>query len=333
MFNKVKKFIQDKNLIKPDSTVLIGLSGGPDSVCLLNILNNLKEELNLKLIAAHLDHEWRKDSENDVTFCKNLCDQLNKDARIPRQARDERLVKFISEKASELDFKFKDIGSKEDLGRQMRRYFFEKTAKEFGANYIALGQHLQDQEENFFIRLIRGTSLSGLTGIKVTDVSSSGFTYIRPLIETTKEEILEYLKENDLEYLTDPTNVDMSFLRNRIRIKVIPAIKECDARFDSNFLRTVHKLQAADNFIDKIAQEFVKDELDTKELLALDIYLQKRILLKWLIKNRAEFNISESFLDEMLKFLQSEHGGTHKLSDSWLIEKKKNRVKLIKWEK
>jgi tRNA(Ile)-lysidine synthase len=316
----IKNFIEKHDLIQNNSTIIVGLSGGPDSVCLLNILNSIEKDFNLNLIAAHLDHEWRSNSKTDVIFCENLCKQLN--------------IKFITEKASNLKQNFKHTGSKEDLGRQMRRYFFEQSAQQFNANSIALGQHLQDQEENFFIRLIRGTSLSGLTGIKAKDTSSTNFTYIRPLIETPKYEILQYLKTMNLEYIIDPTNLDESFLRNRIRNKIIPAIIECDERFDSNFLRTLHKLQAADNVIDKITEKemsliIYKEELDIKKLLQLDSYIQKRILLKWLLKNRVQFTLSESFLNEVLKFLQTEHGGVHKLGD-WTIEKQHNKAKIQK---
>lgn len=320
MNENIKKFIKDNNLIKKESTIILGLSGGPDSICLLNILNELKSEFSINLVAAHLDHEWRVQSFKDVEFCKKLCDKLN--------------VKFVSKKASELNFKFKETGSKEDLGRKMRRFFFEETAKEFDTDTVALGQHLQDQEENFIIRLIRGTSLSGLTGIKSKEITQSGINYIRPLIETNKNEILNYLKENKLEFLVDPTNIDETYLRNRIRKNIIPNLQECDNRFDSNFLKTLHRLNEANNFINNFTeQEFNKiyknEELDSKKLLELNAYIQKRILLYWLIQNNVQFNISENFLDEILKFIKSEHGGTHKLHENWSIEKKQNKLKII----
>lgn len=321
MKENIKKFIKDNHLLKKDSTVIVGFSGGPDSVCLLNILNELKSEFSINLIAAHLDHGWRKESFKDVEFCIKLCDKLN--------------IKLISKKASELNFEFKETGSKEDLGRKMRRFFFENTAKEFNAETIALGQHLQDQEENFFIRLIRGTSLSGLTGIKAKETTKSGFNYIRPLIETNKNEILNYLKENKLEFLIDPTNVDESYLRNKIRKHIIPNLQECDTRFDSNFLKTLHKLNEANNFIeDFVEQEFNKiyknEELNSKKLLEVNSYIQKRILIYWLIQNNVQFNISEKFLYEILKFIKSKHGGTHQLHENWSIEKKQGQLKIIR---
>ncbi|OGB83006.1 tRNA lysidine(34) synthetase TilS [candidate division TM6 bacterium RIFCSPHIGHO2_12_FULL_32_22] len=309
--NNIKEYIKSNNLVQPNSTILVGLSGGPDSVCLLHILFSLKDELNLNLVAAHLDHEWRTESSKDAEFCKKLCDKLD--------------IKLIVEQASNLDKEFKDVGSKEDLGRKMRRYFFEESAKKVCANFIALGQHLQDQEENFFIRLIRGTSLSGLTGIKAKDG-----IYIRPLIDIKKEEILNYLKKHNLEFVTDVSNIDEAYLRNRIRKKVIPALNECDSRFDENFLRTLHKLQEADTFIEKIVENYIEENLDIKKLLSLDNYLQKRILLRWLINSKVQFNISESFLDEILKFLKSEHGGKHQLHEEWFIEKKQNFANIKK---
>lgn len=328
MITKIKNFITSKKLLEKNSRVLVGLSGGPDSVFLLHALNQLKNELKLELIAAHLNHEWRESAKIDEQFCIDLCQSLN--------------VPIITKKASELKFKPKERGSKEDIGRQLRRFFFESILTELNFELVALAHHLDDQEENFFIRLIRGTSLSGLAGIKAKDSA-----YIRPLLEVTKQEILDYLQKDKLKFITDPTNISADYLRNRIR-KIIPQLKECDERFDKNFLSTLYKLQSADNFIKKTVQDKLIEinirtpqitlacpepveglrrgewgGIDIKKLLALDTFLQKQIIVEWLILSKVEFELTENFINEILKFFKSEHGGKHILGN-WFIEKKQN---------
>ncbi len=311
----------NKIIIKPHSTLIIGLSGGPDSVYLLHQLVALRTEKNLTLIAAHLDHEWRKESGNDAQFCKELCENLQ--------------VTCIIKKASDLDFLPKNTGSQEDTGRQLRRYFFEKIREEFNADAITLAHHQDDQLETFFIRIMRGASLEGLCGIKET----SNF-YIRPLLDTSKKEIIEYVDAHNLCYVTDASNASDNYLRNRIRNKALPALQECDARFTSKCLKIIEHLQEINTFVDEhtkaiyTALTFTKTEdgiqrLDWKKLVALNLYLQKRILQTWLIKHNVQFSPSNSFLEEMLRFISSKKGGSHQLGTSWKIVKKQSHIWIV----
>src|SRR5438132_9177816 len=152
MFEKIKNFIVQHHLIKSGNKIVIGLSGGPDSVFLLYFLASLQQKYNLSLIAAHLNHEWRKEADQEQQDCATLAQNLN--------------IPFVTAKRSELSVPFKQNGSQEEYGRKMRRHFFEKVLHEHNADAIALAHHLQDQEETFFIRLIRGSSLTGLTAMK-----------------------------------------------------------------------------------------------------------------------------------------------------------------------
>lgn len=293
---------------------------GPDSTFLLYILKELQKELGLSLIAAHLDHGWRDNSYLDVDFCKKLADKLD--------------VKFVYGTGNELDFKPKRRGSKEDLGRQMRRFFFAKVVEEYDANYVALAHHLQDQQETFFIRLIRGTTLNGIISIKPKDG-----IYIRPLLEISKQDILKYLEEHKIDYLIDPTNVSNEFLRNRIRSKVLPALKECDSRFDSNFLRTLNKLKETESFLQKLVEEKFSEitkEVDGSFILGLqqffilDKFLQKKIILHWLCKSDVAFELTEKFLEEIIRFLIRPGSSTHSIHHEWVIQKKKSEAVIIR---
>lgn len=309
---KIKDNLKEILINKPK--IILGLSGGPDSVFLLIFLKKLEEENIIELACAHLDHGWRQESTKDVKFCQNLCKKLK--------------IKLIAEHAKDLCLNLKFNGSKEEMGRYLRRTFFENLLKELNFNYIALAHQLDDQQETFFYRIIRGTTLTGLTGIKNLDKP-----YIRPILNVTKQEILDYLNQNNIKYLIDYTNLSDNFLRNRIRKYVIPAINKCDSRFNQKFSSTLKLLQEEEIFLKNLTQEIfnkiftLKNNAFTgnlKDFLNLDLVLQKRLLIYWLIKENLNFNLSEKYLKEILRFLKQKSGGIHQISINWAINKKQN---------
>ncbi len=313
LFTKIKNNLKDILINKP--TVILGLSGGPDSVFLFHFLKELHDTNQINLIAAHLDHGWRQESKQDVLFCQNLCKEYK--------------VDLVCHHAQDLSLDLKFNGSKEELGRKLRRFFFQKLLKEKNADYIALAHHLQDQQETFFWRIIRGTTLSGLTCMKPLDNS-----YLRPLLNISKEEILDYLHKNKIPYLTDHTNESDEFLRNRIRKYVLPALNKCDSRFDQKFESSLKHLQKEEAFIQNYTQKafdsvFTKSNAfcfigNLNSFLNLDLVLQKRLLILWLSKEKVLFSPSNSYLNEILKFLKSKNGGSHQLGIDWKLCKKKN---------
>lgn len=294
--------------------VILGFSGGPDSVFLLHVLALLQDDGLLKVIAAHLDHEWRVNSGADVEFCKQLCSKLN--------------IEFLSAKASQLEAKIKFNGSCEEVGRAMRRCLFENVLTANGAHFIMLAHHAQDQQETFFMRLMRGTTLSGLRCMDYINGK-----YIRPLLEIDKDEIVKYLDQNQIKYLIDETNQSDKYLRNRIRKYVIPAAKKCDLRFNSKFQSSLSHLKQEDDFLKILAKQKF-DEIFTVDLkpnllvgdlnkfLGIEIVLQRRIVLEWLIKEGIKFQPSLKYIDEILRFLNSLRGGAHKIGCETSIVKK-----------
>lgn len=317
---KIQQFILKNHLMKSGNIIVVGLSGGPDSVFLLYFLASLQQEYNLSLIAAHFNHEWRTQADQEQKDCEVLAAQLN--------------ITFVSAKRTELSFPFKHNGSQEEYGRKMRRYFFEKVLREHNADAIALGHHLQDQEETFFIRLIRGSSLTGLTAMK----PKNGF-YIRPLLETSKSDIVAWLHENNIAYAIDITNESPDYLRNRIRMNVLPALRECDDRFEANFLATLNRLKITEQFLEKLTQKAF-DEISSiqdgeqyiniAQFLALDEPLRSRVLMHWLIAENVSFPTTQSFFDEIMRFLINPSGGTHTIHEQWSIIKKQKLAYIIK---
>lgn len=318
IFSKINSFVGLHKLIEHTASVVVGLSGGPDSLFLLHYMGYLRNEGKVKrVIAAHLDHQWRENSNSDVIFCRKACQALN--------------IEFVSAQLSELNFSRKNLSSsKEEIGRRARRFFLESVCKEYSIDSIALAHHLQDQEETFFIRLVRGSSLSGLIGIR----PKSG-VYIRPLLEVSKPDIVSYLDEHNIPYLTDPTNEHLDYLRNRIRATVLPALHAVDERFDQNFLVTMNRMRETEEFLEMLTQTTLinistphenRITFDINKFFTLHPIMQYRVLMLWLISAQVPFNPSQSFLDEILRFFKMEGSKDHAMHKQWKLIKKKNFV-------
>lgn len=322
ILDAIHAFIDKHKLITPNATIVVGLSGGPDSVFLLHYLCQRRAELNLTLIAAHLDHGWRADSYKDIEFCLEMTKQLN--------------VQLICQKLSDLGLKLKFNGSQEEIGRKARRHFFSTVQKEHHANFIALAHHAQDQQETFFIRLMRGASLSGLVAMKPKDG-----VYIRPLLQTNKQDLLDYLHANDIPYLIDPTNSSDAYLRNRIRAHVVPALQQADARFDQNFATTLQRLHETEEFLQELTKKTFIDSahmqediwhVDTNKLIALHPVMLYRILLHWLCLQGVPFTPTQSFFDEIIRFCSGPASKEHLIHPAWKIIKKKHLAHIVTYK-
>lgn len=315
IIKRIDAFASKNNLLSHGQTILIGLSGGPDSVFLLHYLLAQKDRLNLHLIAAHLNHEWRESAKIDEQFCIELCKELN--------------VLLIHKKMSDLTYTIKPSGSKEQDARRARRAFFMQIAQEYKADSVALAHHRDDLEETFFIRLFRGSGLTGLVGMR----PKSG-CYIRPLLCINKAEILAYLAEHAITYINDPTNESPNFLRNRIRMHLMPVLREIDTRFAKTFGHTVERLQETEDFLAHLAQDaFARmahfDDrlqhylLDKIAFLSLDPVIRYRVLVRWLSLEKVEFSVTQAFLDEVIRFIAQPTNKTHSITSTRQIVKTK----------
>ena len=209
ILDKVKDAIKKYGLISRGELVLVGVSGGPDSVCLLHLLKELSGPLGFKLEVGHLDHMLREDSVKDAEFVKSLALKLGIPATFGRINVRKLAVK----------------GSLEEIARNSRLEFLCKTAKEIGAKRIALAHNLDDQAETVLMRILRGTGLYGLSGI-LPKRNLYGFDIIRPLVRVQRREIESYLKRKKIKARIDKTNLENLFLRNKIRNKLIPLFEK-----------------------------------------------------------------------------------------------------------
>lgn len=231
MINKVKKTIQKYNLLSRDDKVVVALSGGPDSVALLDSLVKIAPKMNLIIFVAHYNHKLRKnESEKDEAFCRKLSESYE--------------LIFL---CGRMDITKKQKGeSPEDFYRRQRYAFLNKVAKKNNAQKIALGHNLQDQAHTVLLRLVRGSSLEGLKGIEPIRENR----YIRPLIEVSRREIIEYLSKNNISYRKDSSNKDEKYLRNKIRARLIPLLKkEFNPKIEEDLAQTAKILRGEDDFI------------------------------------------------------------------------------------
>ncbi len=203
----VEKTLSDYNMLSAGDTVIVALSGGADSVSLLNALNSLKEKYSLTLKAAHINHNLRgAEAERDENFVRKIC--AEKDIDLFVKSVD---IKKVSEN--------KKI-SEELAGREERYKFFSELSEKYNAK-IATAHTADDNAETVIFNLIRGAGLNGVCGIKpVRD------NIIRPLIDLSREDVEIYCRENSIEFVTDSTNLTDDYTRNKIRRKIIPVMKE-----------------------------------------------------------------------------------------------------------
>lgn len=239
MNKKVKAFIEENRLIQNGDTVIVALSGGADSVTLLHILNSFKEEYDLTLRAAHLNHRIRgEEADRDERFVAELCESLC----IPLDVRHADIPAIAAQKGISLEL----------CGREERYAFFETLGATYGAK-IATAHTLSDSVETVFWNLVRGAGLAGLSGIPV-----QYGRVIRPLRCCSREEIETYCAQNGLDYVTDSTNLEPLYTRNRIRLELMPLLRSLNENAEGNIARTAELACQANAYLNNISIEELK---------------------------------------------------------------------------
>jgi tRNA(Ile)-lysidine synthase len=225
---RVLHFIQEHHLVPAQSHLLVAVSGGPDSVCLLHILVRLMDELGIRLHVAHLNHQLRgAEAEADAHYVSNLAHRLGIPATV-----EQRDVKGYQ--------KHKRI-SLEEAAREVRYTFLAQVAKAIGASRVAVGHTLDDHIETILMHLVRGTGTRGLRGLQPRaewQSSENSLTIIRPLLQVSREETAGYCQDNKLMPRIDASNLSLSPLRNRIRHQLLPLLKSYNPQVTEALLRT-----------------------------------------------------------------------------------------------
>lgn len=280
MKNKVIAYNKKNGLIAKGDKIVAGVSGGKDSVCLLHVLNELREEFNLELIVVHVNHKIRGEAAaQDAEFVKKMAEQMG-------------LTCYVEEIDVKELAKVKRI-SEEEAGRMARYDTMEMVRLANGYDKIAVAHHQEDVAETVLFNLIRGTGPKGLSGIP-----SKRDDLIRPILFADNEEILNYITKNELKYREDATNQEAVYTRNKIRLKVFPYLeKEINARAGAHVAEAAARIALQNQYIENQAKkEYVKlvrfeeaeYSYDTVEFMKLEPVIQVevvRLILQNLIKN------------------------------------------------
>jgi tRNA(Ile)-lysidine synthase len=240
IINNIKKTIQRYRMLSSGDKVIVAVSAGPDSICLLDLLNGFSGELGISLIVAHFDHGLRGDEDE---FETELSRDMAQSMGLP----------FETEKASHL---YKDIPSLEDRARTARYSFLENVRIKYKAQKIAMGHNLNDQAETVLMRLLRGTGTSGLAGIPPVRDGR----IIRPLIDVTRDEVMDYIKANDLPYAVDSSNDSRKHLRNRIRHELVPVMLQYQPRLLERLGTFSNVMRSDDAFLESMALDWIDKE-------------------------------------------------------------------------
>ncbi len=251
------------NNIRDNSTLVVACSGGPDSMCLLYLVNLLKTKKNLKVIVAHVNHNLRDESLDELEFVKKYSLENN-------NLFEEYTIRKDSS-YSESDF------------RNFRYDFFRDIIKKYNGNYLLTAHHGDDLIETVMMRIVRGSNLNGYSGIKMI-IDKDNYQVLRPLLFYSKEDILLFNKENNLKYVIDYTNDLDLYTRNRYRHKILPFLKEEDKDVHLKFLKYSNELQESENFIestiDKYRASILKNnKINIDKFKKVDLFIQKRIII------------------------------------------------------
>ena len=329
----VSSFATKHRLLAPSARVLVAVSGGPDSVALLHLLCDLRDELNLHLEVAHLQHGIRgAEAKADARFVGELADKLHlpfhlKEVDLPRMKRDA------------------GKGNLEALARVERYGFFAEVVRKRGLDKVATAHTRDDQAETMLMWFLRGAGPTGLSGMAprqklklVGGESTHELTVIRPMLEISKAEVLGYLSEKQLAYCVDKSNQDPKFLRNWIRTELLPKIgRRIDPHVPERLGRLAELLRDEDNYLDEVSRRRFAAMLQTNELarpefLAQPKALQRRILRLWVERAQGHLRGLEFVhIDDMLRLIDGDPPqGRSSIPGGWELVREYESLRLQK---
>ena len=308
MIEKVLQTIKKYNLIEDGDKLVLGVSGGPDSIVMLDILRKLAiEKINFKIVVAHINHLIREESTDDEKYVENYC----KKNGIPIYIKRIDVKEYANNNR---------IGT-EEAGRKVRYDFFEEVMKQTNSNKIAIAHNKNDKVETVIMNAIRGSGISGLKGIE----PKRDEKYIRPLIECERKEIEKYAKDNNLEPRIDKTNFKNEYTRNKIRNIAIPYVEK---ELNPNFIETICRLSEVanetENYLQsemsKIYREIALEEdfhakkiiLDLKKFNKQNILIRKRLLMYAILKVLGNTqNIEKINIEDLIKLCENNIGNKY----------------------
>ena len=299
----------NKNLIQKNDIIVVAVSGGIDSMVLLDQLNRLKTSMKLKLIVAHVNHAKRSASVEEYEFVKNTAHKYQNE-----------FEGTTLEKLPKANF--------HTVARSKRYEFFKQVCEKYHANKLALAHHLDDQTETVLMRIIRGTSFKGYGGIHES-TTMDNIEIIRPLLNVSRNDIEKYLKANHLDYRHDSSNDLDDYTRNRFRHHVIPSIEKENKEYRSKFMQFTNYMQEANALVEQMSTSFMTDNVQTIDgAITFNIPLfntQNRIVKRDILKRSYDLltnnssEISFKQMNQLLSIIESDKpNASVMLSNDWV---------------
>lgn len=287
-----------KEIINENDTVVVAVSAGPDSMALFDTLISLKHEKNINIICAHVNHNTgRFGQDEEQSYVEEYCKNNN--------------IVF------EL-YKIKDYSNDnfESEARDKRYNFFEELIKKYKAKYLLTAHHGDDLMETILMRIVRGSTLRGYSGFSKV-VEKENYTILRPLIETTKDEIVKYLEDKKIKYYTDYTNLEEEHTRNRYRKYILPRLKKEDKNVHLKFLKYSNLLQEYDNYIKKETKKIINkiyhnNKINIIEFNKLEHVIKINVIYYILEEKYSNdlSNINDNHIELILDLIESDKKNT-----------------------
>lgn len=301
MLKKVLDTIGQNNMIEKGDRIIVGVSGGPDSMCLLHILNSISEQYCIEIVAAHINHCLRgEEADRDEEYVREFCNNNN--------------LGFYSIKVDINKLAKEKNLSSETAGREARYSFFEKIMKEINGTKVALAHNANDQCETVLMRIMRGTGIEGLAGIKPVRDN----IFIRPLINITRHEIEEYCSLNNLNPRIDKTNLENIYTRNKVRLELIPYIRK---NFNEDIINVINRLATNmdmdRDYIESMAEKSFKQYSiinNDRVIISKDAFKEHRSIVTRMIRygictiKGNLYNYEKVHIDEIIELQKNKTG-------------------------
>jgi len=316
VWEKFKKLVEREGLVKPGSSVLAAVSGGPDSVCLLHLLWRYKKTVPFELSAVTVNHGLRREAGREIAKVEALCRRLN--------------VPLIATEIPVREHARLQKLSTETSARILRYDIFTRSAQEIGADIVATGHTANDNAETIIMWLIRGTGAEGVSGIPLVRPLGRGLKVIRPILSSTRSEIMKYVKSQHIPYSIDKSNKSPEYTRNRIRGRVLPLLEKYNPRFVEHLFNFSQIMSRENEFMDEKTKAAVKNvttrtafkiTLDFKRFFKYNKAIQLRLIKYILPQKRSAAQVE--FLREWFLFSR---GKILKFSQQWTVKRAKNKI-------
>ncbi len=301
LVDSVKETIKKFNMISQGEHILIGLSGGADSICLLKVLSLLKDDLEISLSAVYIDHNLRpNETPFEIDFCKKICNLFN----IPMTIKSIDVISYANNNKI----------SKQEAARELRYATFYESAYQLKADKIALGHNADDQAETVLIRLIRGSGPLGLSAIPPVR-----HKIIRPLIEIERSEIEAFLDSHNIGFIIDSSNLTDRYLRNKIRHLIMPEIKKINPSVVKTILRTADIYRIEEKYFEILVTKSMMKLISRKNEQSIELFISplqildpviiRRVLRRAIDETRGLKGITFIHIEDIIKLIKNGKSG------------------------